>query len=125
VQIGDNVIIGGFIIAGDYPAKVLIRAARLSLPVEGSLQDPTLYLVDSQGNTISNEARVGQQQRRNHQQRRLARDAGGGDHRHNGAATNDREAAIVAALVPGAYTAIVRGKDDSVGVALVEGYTLP
>jgi hypothetical protein len=31
----------------------------------------------------------------------------------------------VATLVPGAYTAIVRGKDDSVGVALVEGYTLP
>lgn len=36
----------------------------------------------------------------------------------------DQEAAIVATLVPGAYTAVVRGKDDTIGVALVEGYNL-
>jgi hypothetical protein len=38
--------------------------------------------------------------------------------------TSDREAAIVATLPPGAYTAVVRGKDNTTGVALVEGYNL-
>ena len=110
VQTGDNVMIGGFIIAGDYPAKVLLRAIGPSLPVEGALQDPTLELVDGQGNTITND-----------------------DWRETQEAeiigttvppTNDNEAAIVATLVPGNYTAVVRGKDDTVGVALVEGYNL-
>lgn len=103
-------MIGGFIIAGDYPAKVLIRAIGPSLPVQGALQDPTLELVDGNGATISN-----------------------GDWRETQESeiiattvppTNDNEAAIVATLVPGAYTAIVRGKEDTVGVALVEGYNL-
>lgn len=38
--------------------------------------------------------------------------------------TKDREAAIFATLAPGAYTAIVRGKNDTTGVALVEIYGL-
>ena len=40
------------------------------------------------------------------------------------APTDDRESALQAALVPGAYTAIVRGKDNSTGVGLVEAYNL-
>ena len=40
------------------------------------------------------------------------------------APTDDRESAIVATLDPGNYTAIVVGKDNSTGVALVEGYVL-
>ena len=38
--------------------------------------------------------------------------------------TDDNEAAILATLGPGAYTAIVRGKDNTIGVALIEGYSL-
>jgi hypothetical protein len=38
--------------------------------------------------------------------------------------TNDLESAIDAALLPGAYTAIVSGKNNSSGVALVEVYDL-
>jgi hypothetical protein len=38
--------------------------------------------------------------------------------------TDNREAAIVATLVPGNYTAIVSGKDSSTGVAVVEAYNL-
>jgi hypothetical protein len=38
--------------------------------------------------------------------------------------TNDHEAAILATLPPGTYTAIVRGRRDSSGVALVEVYAL-
>jgi hypothetical protein len=39
--------------------------------------------------------------------------------------TNDREAAIVAFFAPGNYTAIVRGKGETTGVALVEAYRVP
>ena len=38
--------------------------------------------------------------------------------------TDNRESAIVATLDPGAYTGIVRGKDATTGVALVEVYAL-
>jgi hypothetical protein len=38
--------------------------------------------------------------------------------------TNDLESAIVANLAPGAYTAIVSGKNNTSGVALVEAYDL-
>ena len=37
---------------------------------------------------------------------------------------DNREAAIVASLPPGGYTAIVRGKNNTTGVALVEVYLL-
>ena len=110
VQTGDNVMIGGFIIGGDYPAKVLIRAIGPSLPVDGALADPTLELVNSNGATISND-----DWRETQEAEIVATTV---------PPTNDREAAIVATLVPGAYTAIVRGKDDTTGVALVEGYNL-
>jgi hypothetical protein len=38
--------------------------------------------------------------------------------------SDSREAAIMSALAPGAYTAIVRSHDDTSGVALVEVYDL-
>jgi hypothetical protein len=38
--------------------------------------------------------------------------------------TQDKESAIVAALDPGLYTAIVRGVNNTTGVALVEVYDL-
>jgi hypothetical protein len=41
------------------------------------------------------------------------------------APSDDRESAIVAFLAPGNYTAVVRGKGDTTGVALVEAYRIP
>ena len=41
------------------------------------------------------------------------------------APTNDLESAIITSLVPGRYTAVVRGKNNTTGVALVETYNLP
>ena len=38
--------------------------------------------------------------------------------------SNNREPAILATLVPGSYTAIVRGKNDTTGIGLVEAYNL-
>ena len=40
------------------------------------------------------------------------------------APTDDRESAMILSLQPGNYTAIVRGKDNSTGVGLVEVYNL-
>jgi hypothetical protein len=39
--------------------------------------------------------------------------------------TDDSESAMLAALNGGNYTAIVRGKDGTVGIGLVEAYRLP
>ncbi len=40
------------------------------------------------------------------------------------APTNDSESAILVTLVPGAYTGILAGKDNSTGIALIEIYDL-
>jgi len=40
------------------------------------------------------------------------------------APTDDRESAIVRSLTPGNHTAIVRGKNNTTGIALVEVYGL-
>jgi hypothetical protein len=110
VQAGDNVMIGGFIIGGDYPARVLIRAIGPSLPFSGALQNPALELVDSNGARISND-----NWRETQEAEIIATTI---------PPTNNNEAAILATLVPGPYTAIVRGKDDTVGIAVVEAYNL-
>ena len=112
VQTGDNVMIAGFIITGDTTAKVLMRALGPSLADEGvsdTLQDPTLELVDPQGN------RIGNDNWRDTQEAEIESILPPGD---------DREAALIVTLPRGAYTAIVRGKNDTTGVALVEGYNL-
>ena len=110
---GDNVMIGGFIIK-QVATKVIVRAIGPSLTpfgVSNALQDPTLELHDSSGATI------------------LSND----DWRTTQAQAiidtkippkDDRESAIIATLNPGPYTAIVRGKDNTTGVALVEVYGL-
>ena len=38
--------------------------------------------------------------------------------------TDDRESAILAIINPGNYTAIVRGKNDTTGIAVVDVYDL-
>jgi hypothetical protein len=56
VETADNVMIGGFIIGGADPTKVLIRAIGPSLAAKGIVQplaDPVLELHDSSGNLIS------------------------------------------------------------------------
>ena len=113
VQTGENVMIGGLIIGGDQPAKVLVRAIGPSLAaqgVSGVLDDPTLELNDANGNVISND-----DWRATQEDEVMASTV---------PPTNEREAAIVATLTPGNYTAIVRGKGDTTGVALVEAYNL-
>ena len=53
VQTGDNVLIGGLIVLGQNPLRVIVRAIGPSLPVAGSLADPTLELRDGNGGLVA------------------------------------------------------------------------
>ena len=115
VGTGDNVLIGGLIIADGEKPMVVVRAIGPSLTNAGiaePLMDPTLDLYNANGEPIASN-----------------------DDWKNGQSEaaiatllypfDDRESAVVAFPAPGNYTAIVRGKDDTTGIALVEAYRLP
>jgi hypothetical protein len=111
---GDNVIIGGFIVGGDRSTNVIVRALGPTLTdfgVNGALADPTLELHDGNG------AIIGQNDNWKSTQQQAIQNSGY-------APPQDAEAAILATLQPGNYTAIVRGKNNTTGVALVEVYNL-
>jgi plastocyanin len=115
VQTGDNVMIGGFIITGSGQKRVIVRAIGPSLAQHGitnPLQDPTLELHNGNGAVIAFNDNWKDSQQAEIQATGLA-------------PTNDLESAIVATLAPGNYTGIVRGKNNTIGVALVEVYDLP
>ena len=111
VDIGENVLIGGTIVLGSNPQDVIVRALGPSLPVNGSLADPTLELYDENGVLLRSNDNWRTDQATEIEATMLQ-------------PTNDSEAAIIATLMPAPYTAIVRGANDSTGVALVEIYAL-
>jgi len=115
VQTGDNALIGGMIATGTAGKKVIIRAIGPSLSgfgIPGALADPTLELF--QGSTLlsSNDDWL--------QSSQQAEIAGSGL-----APGNVAESAIIWTLTPGqGYTAVVRGKNGSTGIGVVEAYDL-
>jgi Trm5-related predicted tRNA methylase len=113
VETGDNVLIGGFIVTGTQPKKVIVRAIGPSLPVAGALADPVIELRDSSGSLIASNDNW----RSDQETEILATTI---------APTNDLESAIVATLPANnaSYTAIVRGVNNGTGVGLVEVYDL-
>jgi hypothetical protein len=116
VQTGDNVGIGGFIITGTTPKHVIIRALGPSLTRFGIvdvLEDPVLELHGPDGFVT-----VIDDNWQDDPAQRAAIIADGIP------PTNTLESAIDATLNPGAYTAIVSGKNGTSGVALVEVYDL-
>ena len=114
VQTGDNVMIGGIIILGDTDTDVLVRAIGPELAdvgVDGVLEDPILELHDKDGALITSNDDWKESQQSQIEATGLA-------------PTDDHESAILATLSPDNYTAIVRGKNDTTGVALVEVYNV-
>jgi hypothetical protein len=112
VQMDENVMVAGFI--GTDPTRVVIRGIGPSLSqagIAGALQDPVLELHNSSGATIEANDNWRDTQQAELQATGLA-------------PTNDFEAAMVATLSPGAYTAIIKGKNGTTGVGLVEVYDL-
>jgi len=115
VGLEDDVLIGGFIIGGSQPKRVIFRATGPSLAaagVAGVMRDPMLELHDNTGGIIA--------QNDNWQAGGQAAEIAG----TGVAPAQPEEAAVVATLAPGAYTAIVRGVNNDQRVALVEGYEL-
>jgi hypothetical protein len=115
VSIGDNVLIGGFIVTGTEPKTIVLRALGPSLSrfgVSRALRDPVLSVYNSSRTLIA------------------TNDNWEDDPAHleitaNGLAPgNLLESATLQTLTPGAYTVIVRGKDPTAGTGLVELYDL-
>ena len=107
-------MIGGFIIGGEDPTQVLVRAIGPSLSGQGisfPLPDPVLEIHDSSGQLIS----TNDNWRSTQQNEIIATGI---------PPTNDKESAILMTLDPGNYTAVVHGQGSTTGVALVEVYNL-
>jgi len=114
VQTGENVGIGGFIITGSTPKHVVLRAIGPSLTqfgVPDALADPVLELHGPTGTLIASNDNW--------------RDTQAAQIQADGLApSNDLESAIDATLAPGAYTGIIKGKNNTSGVGLIEVYDL-
>ena len=115
VETGDNVLIGGFILTGLYPKKVIVRAIGPSLSsfFPDALANPSLELRNSSGALLA------------------SNDNWRADQEAEINATgippsNDLESAIVATLPANnaGYTAIVRGVNNGTGIGVVEVYDL-
>ena len=107
---GSGSAIAGFIISGSSPKQVLIRGLGPSLSefqVANALQDPTLDLHDSKGNLIAS-----------NDDWQTAANAG--QIPVSLQPSDSREPAILATLPPGSFTAVLRGKNGSSGVGLIE-----
>jgi hypothetical protein len=123
VQTGDEVMIGGFIIQGAQPKRVIVRAIGPSLTQYGipnPLADPNLELHNATGALIASNDNW------------MTTIIGGiitsdqvRDITNSGLAPGQpTESAMIVTLPPGNYTAIVHGKNIIIGVALVEVYDL-
>lgn len=115
VRTDDNVLIGGFIVgAQNAGTRVLVRAIGPSLKprLTEALDDPELEVFDQNGSSIDFNGNWKDSERR-------------ADIERTGIApTEDAESAVLLDVVPAPYTAIVRGKDRTIGVGLVEVYNV-
>ncbi|MBA2434544.1 MAG: hypothetical protein M3480_02255, partial [Verrucomicrobiota bacterium] len=115
VGLGDDVLIGGFIVGSTVPTRVVLRAIGPSLfaqGISGYLLDPVLELHGANGELLSQNDNW----RSTQETEIVAANLAPGD---------ERESAILASLQPGNYTAIVRGQGNTTGgVGLVEVYNL-
>jgi hypothetical protein len=108
-------MIAGFIITGNASKPVIIRGMGPSLvaanvPADQVLQDPVIELRGPNGALIlENDNWKDSPQRAQIEATSFA-------------PTDDREAVIMATLQPAAYTAIIRGKNGTNGIGLIEVY---
>lgn len=116
VQTGDNIGIGGFIITGSAPKRVLVLVLGPSLAqfdLSDFLSDPMLELRGpSTFATISND------DWREDPAQKVQIEATGLAPKH------DDESAIIITLPPGSYTALASGRNNTSGLALIEVYDL-
>jgi glucose/arabinose dehydrogenase len=114
VETGERVAISGFIVTGTAPKRVGVRGIGPSLVnfgISAPLADPVVQLRRGDGSLV-----MANDNWKNTQQAQIA--AAGL------APSNDLEAALIATLTAGNYSAIVSGKNGGTGVALAEVYDL-
>jgi glucose/arabinose dehydrogenase len=114
VEAGQGVVISGFVVTGTTPKRVGVRALGPSLAnfgVASPLADPIIRLNRGDGSLV-----MVNDNWKNTQQVEIT--AAGL------APPHDKEAALIATLPPGNYTAVVGGKDGGTGVTLAEVYDL-
>jgi len=110
----NNDVIGGLIIGGTDATRMIVRALGPSLAAYGvaaPLNDPYLELHNSNGTLLAANDNWRSTQEQEIIQTTIP-------------PPDDQEAAIVATLTPGNYTAVVHGVNDTTGVTLVEAYDL-
>ncbi len=115
VKTGEQVLIGGFIITGSDPKEVVLRAIGPSLAgfgIPNPLADPVLELHGADGTLITTNDNWKDTQQAELQATGIP-------------PNSDLESALVLNVLPGAYTAIVRGKNNATGIGIVEVYALP
>jgi len=114
VETGDNAMIGGFIVTGSAAKPLVLRGIGPSLATLGIsdfLSDPVLSLHGANGATLNQDDNW-QDDPAQAAQINAA-----------GLAPQDpRESGLAVTLTPGAYTAILSGKNQATGVGLVEIY---
>ena len=119
---GGDILIGGFIVTGNAPKRVLVRGVGPSLArygVGATLVDPRLVV--RQGNTIlaqNDDWETGANTSAELTSAASLTSAFGLD-------AGSKDAALLITLAPGSYTAQVSGADGTTGIALVEVYELP
>ena len=114
VEVGEGVMIGGFIITGSESKRVIIRGigpSMTSVGVQGVISDPVLHLFGPSGSTIAVNDNWQDTQPAEIQQTGIA-------------PQDPRESAIIATLPPANYTATVTDASGNNGVGLVEIYDL-
>ena len=106
--------IGGFIVTGTEPKRVVLRAIGPSLTLHG-VPDPLADTVLELHGPASFVTMTNDNWRDTQESEIIATGI---------PPSNDLESAIVATLDPGSYTAIMKGKNNTSGAALVEIYDL-
>ena len=123
VGTGDGILIAGFVVGGETPRTVLVRAAGPTLAsygVSGALMDPQLEITKSVNNATVVVA---------------SNDNWGGDAQITAVANtvgafalssaSSKDVAILVTLPPGVYYAKASGVANTTGVALIEVYEVP
>jgi hypothetical protein len=130
VDSGDGSLIAGFVVTGDAPKRLLVRgvgAALAGFGVAGALADPVLELYTAGGATLlarNDDWEKGQPLGlASSPAAEIAAAA-----RATGAfplAAGSKDAAVLITLMPGSYSAVVRGANNSTGAGLIEVYEVP
>jgi hypothetical protein len=126
-----DTLIGGFIISGSAPKKVLVRAAGPALAaygISGPLARPLLGVYDSTGNLLAQNTGWGTPVTVNQTQPAASASAIAAAASQAGAfafPSGSADSAVIVTLPPGAYTGQITGAGGTTGAALFEIYELP